>query len=370
MLMIASRRGNVDMARILLGMGATTEDVDQDGYTAILLACEADHNAVVKLLVKWGANPNSTNYHPRHPLRRYSLGVTLQPLIMAVFQGNPHVVRTLIASGRLAPTDHVLGLCLNIAARENDGDMCLLLASIDGADLCGGNDLDILGVQKEWRTHAEVAGSCDNSLLAFHLRGEIRNNNGGAVVLRCRGPPPLNSKALFWQDDYAAFVSDGNTRADRAYRAMRQEWRVHVAQCSRRARLELMMARASPAMNPAIQGAVGLVLPPDAVNCVMTFAQGAVGLVLPPDAVSGVMAFVLPAHYTARAGPPATGPRLALVACTLAYNLMQEIEGQNGADMSTIMDVQQIADRGNCDWLVGYCEFLRDWWGGGGHMDE
>jgi len=52
------------------------------------------------------------------------------------------------------------------------------------------------------------------------------------------------------------------------------------------------------------------------------------------------------------------------------YNLMQEIEGLNGTNMSPIMDVQQIAARGDCDWLVGYCEFLRDWWGGGGHMDE
>jgi hypothetical protein len=220
--------------------------------------------------------------------------------------------------------------------------MCLLLGSIDGADLRGGNDLDTQGVVEKWRTHAEVAEAMGHRILAFHLRGEIRNNNGGAVVLRCRGPPPLNSKALFWRDDYAVFVSDVNTRADRAYRAMRLEWRVYVAQCSRRARLELMMGRASPAMNPAIQGAVGLVLPPDAVSC--------------------VMAFVLPAHYRTRAGPPAAGPRLALVACTLAYNLMKVIEGLNGTDISPIMDVQQIAAEGDCDVLVGYCEFLRDWW--------
>ena len=117
-----------------------------------------------------------------------------------------------------------------------------------------------------------------------------------------RSPPPLYSRKLFWRDEQAAFVCYGSTRPDEAYRAMRLEWRVHVAQCSRRARLELMLGRASPAVNPGIQGAVGLVLP--------------------PETVSGVMAFVLPAHYTTRAGPPATGPRLALVACTLAYNLM------------------------------------------------
>jgi len=243
--------------------------------------------------------------------------------------------------------------------------MCLLLGSIDGADLRGGNDLDGQGDQVDWRTHAEVAGAMGHRRLAFNLRGEIRNNNGGnnggAVVLRCRGPPPLNSKVLFWRDDYAAFVSDGYTEADRAYRAMRQEWRVHVAQCSRRARLEMMMAHATPAMNPAIQGVVALVLPPDAVSC--------------------VMAFVLPAHYSTTAGPPqggppwprwATGgPRLALVACTLAYNLMCEMERQSGTDMSPIRHVQQqMAARGDCLWLDGYCEFLRDWWGSSGDMDD
>jgi ankyrin repeat protein len=381
MLMVASRKGNGEIVRMLLGMGATTEDVDEQGYTALLLACEAGHKVVVKLLVAWGANPNSTSEHTRFPYCRYSGGVTLQPLVMAVFHERTHVVRTLIASGRLVPTGQVLGLCLNIAASNGDGDMCLLLGSIDGADLRGGNDIDTHGVKVEWRAHADVAEAMGHSTLGFHLRGEIRGNMGGTVVLRGRGPPPLNSKVLFWRDDYAAFVHDGNTRTDQAYCAMRHEWRVHVAQCSRRARLELMMAKASPRVNPAIKGVLGLVLPPDAVSSVMTFLKWPVGLVLPSDAVSCVMAFVLPAHYTSRAGPPTAGPRwptwatggprLALVACTLAYNLVQEIEGGYWTDMSPITHVQQqMAARGVCEWLDGYCEFLRDWWGSSGDMDD
>ena len=150
MLMIASRRGYVELVRMLLGMGATTEDVDDYGYTALWFACEAGHKVVVKLLVAWGANPNNTIYHPRHPHCRYSRGVTLHPLTMAVFHDRTHVVRTLIASGRFAPSGQVLGLCLNIAASQDDGEMCLLLGSIDGADLRGGNDIDTQGVKEEW----------------------------------------------------------------------------------------------------------------------------------------------------------------------------------------------------------------------------
>jgi hypothetical protein len=70
--------------------------------------------------------------------------------------------------------------------------------------------------------------------------------------------------------------------------------------------------------------------------------------------------------YLRKIDPHDKGPRLALVACTLAYNLMKVIEELNGTDISPIVDVQQIAAEGDCDVLAGYCEFLREWW----HMDE
>ena len=119
---------------------------------------------------------------------------------------------------------------------------------------------------------------------------------------------------------------------------------------------------------------------------------------MPADAVGRVMTYVSPARYVTPAAapgyittgspgyawavqvagwPPSATPRLALVACTLAQQLTQEIETRAGhADcdralqLRRIRDVRQSAAGGGCEWLCGYCDFLRDWWGGGGHMDE
>jgi len=47
-LMIACAQDDPDMARMLLGMGVNTEEVDHEGYTALLLACQKGNDAVVK----------------------------------------------------------------------------------------------------------------------------------------------------------------------------------------------------------------------------------------------------------------------------------------------------------------------------------
>ena len=266
-------------------------------------------------------------------------------------------------------------MCLAIAAKDNDGDMCLLLASISDKPvmvLCGGNDLDGQGIRVPGglRTHAEVARAEGHYGLAFQLTGEIRNNSGGARALRCRGPPPLASQRLFWRDDYRA-----HHRANEAYLAMRLEWHAHLQKCSRRARLELMVYRARPAIKVGIAGAAGLV------------QQPAVNLMLPAVAVLAVLTFVsdnvggawTTSVVQSAQGPQAERPMLALVACTLALQLTQEIEeiaarnfsSDTAAQMSRIRVLEQKAAGGACEWLFGYCAFLKDWllWGGDDDCD-
>ena len=216
-----------------------------------------------------------------------------------------------------------------------------------------------------WRTHAEVARAEGHDLLAFQLAGEIMYNKGGARALRCRGPPPLASQKVLWRDDYEA-----HHKANEAYLAMRLEWHAHLEKCSRRARLELMIDRARPAIIIPNVAAAGLVLQP------------AAGLMLQPYAVSRVLSFVsddVGGAWTrslvqSAQGPDAKRPMLVLVACTLALQLTQEIKeiasrsmsGDMEQQMSRIRVVQQKAAGGACDWLFGYCAFLQDWlvWGG------
>ena len=357
MLMIACTRGDLEMARMLLVMGENTELVSHKGYTALLLACEGGYVAVVQLLVRWGADVNFMTYDAIDHRRRYRSGVLLHPLVMAVSRGFHRVVQSLVASGRLAPCERVFGFCLALCANEGVDDMCLVLASI-GADLGGGIPVhDSLG---GWRTHAEAAAAAGHRRLAFRLAGEIRGNAGGCCRLPCIGPPPLESRKLFWRDDYQI-----HRAAYEGYRALRVEWREHIGKCSGRARLVIRMHRARAGIGIPIQGAAGVVLQPTA------------GPMLPWDAVLRVVAFVSDDEggaWTAlrvvqsALGPQAPRPKLVLVASTLASQLTKELEElgkfdpvDTRAQMARIRTLEQKAAGGGCEWLAGYCSFLRDW---------
>jgi len=131
-----------------------------------------------------------------------------------------------------------------------------------------------------------------------------------------------------------------------------------------------MMYRARPAIKVGIAGAAGLV------------QQPAVNLMLPAVAVLAVLTFVsddVGGAWTrslvqSAQGPHAHRPMLVLVACTLALQVTKEIEeiacrsmsGDMEQQMSRIRVVQQKAAGGACEWLFGYCAFLKDWlvWGG------
>jgi hypothetical protein len=136
-----------------------------------------------------------------------------------------------------------------------------------------------------------------------------------------------------------------------------------------------MIDRARPAIIIPNVAAAGLVLQP------------AAGLMLQPYAVSRVLSFVpddVGGAWTrslvqSAQGAHADRPMLVLVACTLALQLTQEIEeiaarnfsSDTAAQMSRIRVLQQKAAGGACEWLFGYCAFLKDWllWGGDDDCD-
>ncbi|MDQ4008296.1 MAG: ankyrin repeat domain-containing protein [Actinomycetota bacterium] len=73
-LLAASRRGNPDAVALALRAGARLETRDDDRRTPLLLAAIHDHVDVARLLVKLGANPDALDY--RHDSAWLVTGVT------------------------------------------------------------------------------------------------------------------------------------------------------------------------------------------------------------------------------------------------------------------------------------------------------
>ena len=60
-LMWASRKGDLDIVKLLLDMGANIDDKDNTGSTSLMFACYSGYFDIVKLLLERGANVNLTN---------------------------------------------------------------------------------------------------------------------------------------------------------------------------------------------------------------------------------------------------------------------------------------------------------------------
>lgn len=56
--MYAADGGSVESVTLLLNVGANVNDVNKDKKSALMLACEKGHTAVVDLLLKAGADVN------------------------------------------------------------------------------------------------------------------------------------------------------------------------------------------------------------------------------------------------------------------------------------------------------------------------
>lgn len=98
------KRGNTEVVDWLLDKGADVNLADDDGYTPLMLAAQYDHVAVVKRLLKKGANPKA----------RTNTGHTALTLVWGT---DGKVVPLLIKAGA------------DPNARNNDGESPLLVAA-------------------------------------------------------------------------------------------------------------------------------------------------------------------------------------------------------------------------------------------------
>jgi ankyrin repeat protein len=103
----AAASGQYKEVLSLLQQGLRVEELNQDGYTSLHLAAKYGHEAVVRLLVDWGANIHARNQHDF-------------VLHQAVRSNNPVIVNLLLVKGA------------NINVVDNEGDTPLEWASEEG----------------------------------------------------------------------------------------------------------------------------------------------------------------------------------------------------------------------------------------------
>lgn len=67
---IAASRGNIQVARLLIGAGATLNITNAEFNTPLLLAARHNHRPMVELLLDSGANVNAVDTWLRTPIMR------------------------------------------------------------------------------------------------------------------------------------------------------------------------------------------------------------------------------------------------------------------------------------------------------------
>ena len=58
---LAALYGRTDFCKFLLDFGASVDQLGEDSYTALMLACQNEHVETVRLLLEYGADPNRKN---------------------------------------------------------------------------------------------------------------------------------------------------------------------------------------------------------------------------------------------------------------------------------------------------------------------
>ena len=81
------QKGHTETARVLLEGGATVDHADDEGWTALLIACLAGHTETARVLLEGGATVDQADQY----------GAT--PLLIACEKGHPRIVKLLVERG-------------------------------------------------------------------------------------------------------------------------------------------------------------------------------------------------------------------------------------------------------------------------------
>jgi ankyrin repeat protein len=188
-LMLAAEKGHEAVVRVLLEGGANPESAGAGGVTALMVASQNSHDAVVEALLEGGADPDATD----------SQGVTA--LMMASQKGHEMVASLLYETGAdLNRAAEGGWTALILASQNGNGEVMNVLlkgcASIDQATSGGMtplmwaslNDHPLAAVALlEWGADASLKDSRGSTALRLARRG---GGLAARVLERCRHADP------------------------------------------------------------------------------------------------------------------------------------------------------------------------------------
>src|SRR3954469_20147966 len=115
-LLFAARQGDLESGRILLGAGATANELAANGASALVVAAHSGQGAFAKLLLERGADPNAA-------------GAGYTALHAAVLRGDGELVKALLARG----ADPNAAIAKGTPSRYYSKDWALNVSSLAGA---------------------------------------------------------------------------------------------------------------------------------------------------------------------------------------------------------------------------------------------
>jgi ankyrin repeat protein len=182
-LLMAAYSGHVELAEFLLDRGAKP-DAETAGYTALHITALTGDMELVKALLAHGANPNVrlkkgtpvTRFGAEQVLTSSLAGAT--PLIIAARQGEPEIMRVLLAAGadpKVAMNDGTTLLMAAIPDKKakvskGPGDPKSANHALDALRLALESGIDINGTNNAGQTALEMAESKQLDELVQMLR--------------------------------------------------------------------------------------------------------------------------------------------------------------------------------------------------------